>query len=337
VQIADAHVYSRACATNSDKSCQKRLACPRGAICSSGALRLCGPGHWADAISQSCKQCVQGSFCVGGVSVLCPIGASTSVVGATSAAYCFCRFDLRKQYFPGTVIGFACLQTPQSTAEKARDRSAYPVIAAREGGVMGVRSVASIGGGGGDAGGDRNLFQVHANARSTFVVDYAHRATPEREAAVMAVVGVLDTRFMHIAVHIVLHTAAHPDVDQQLDETAPGTVAAAATTLTEDPGQHKWLYSINVSLVDTGASRGLNIHNSQIVVLRSHMDAPDEERHSACANIAARHQRWRHRPGKTFVYAGEHVNPSDTRRTRMGENLATPIKRQLQPSVFQDV
>jgi len=152
------------------------------------------------------------------------------------------------------------------------------VIAAREGGVMGVRSVASIGGGGGDAGGDRNLFQVHANARSTFVVDYAHRATPEREAAVMAVVGVLDTRFMHIAVHIVLHTAAHPDVDQQLDETAPGTVAAAATTLTEDPGQHKWLYSINVSLVDTGASRGLNLHNSQIVVLRSHMDAADEER-----------------------------------------------------------
>jgi len=242
VGIVDPMVYSRGCLTNQDQTCQKKLACSRGALCFHGILRTCPAGHWANTQTQTCVLCALGSFCVRGVATSCPVGASTTVAGATSADFCFCRFDLSQHAIAGTVVGFTCVETPVVASVSPTD-----VIKPRGGSAIGVH-VSVL------PGDDQNRVDITINTGFSFFVDYRARASMHPSGThVGAVMLVLDSPRRRFVVHAVLR--------HHLEHMWPY------------PGPHVWVCSTEFSFGQTPMDTQVNVHNAKIVLIKSQVQA----------------------------------------------------------------
>ena len=110
VNISSSNFYSRACVSATDQTCGILLQCPGGHRCSRGIVVLqCKRGEFLHGISHECTPCPLGSYCVGGGAVqACPLGASTSNIGAVDADECFCVAPLARIRLGGAAQGFAC-------------------------------------------------------------------------------------------------------------------------------------------------------------------------------------------------------------------------------------
>jgi len=164
------------------------------------------------------------------------------VAGATSADFCYCRFDLSQHALAGTIVGFTCAETPVIAAVAPTD-----VIQPRGGSAVGVQvSVLPAH--------DQNRVEITVNTRFSFFVDHrAHASMHPSGTHVVALMLVLDSPRRRFVAHAVLrHHHNH-------------------TWPRDTP--HTWVCSTEFSFRQTPMDTQVNVHNTQIVIVRSQVQA----------------------------------------------------------------
>ena len=303
--------YSRACVTNSDPVCQTKLKCVRGGLCVGGVLRFCEAGYWADQTSLECVVCPLGSFCQLGVPVVCPAGATTSIIGATSSDFCVCSSNLVRRSMGATEVGFACVHEEvirTSTAASGAHETLVSendhsddlrIIMAHQGGKMGIRHV------GCDAV-DANCVDVNMDARFPFFMAFPHTSVLTSGIRVLGSVFVLDTTAFDIRMHLVAQVPeSEPTAVATTDKLSNVTQVAQVTQ--QEPGDEAdmptKLFSVHIPVRGTAVEeQDMNRFTLHIVLATVHVSLPDAKGdHMVEARIMLQDV------GRAVVYLGKFV------------------------------